>query len=283
MSTGRYPRELAPVSGSVGRRLDFPDFSLTETSYAAEVKLGRHYHAHPVLSFAVRGGTAVSFGRSASWCEQGSLLYLAPGDRHDNVYPEAAVRLHLEVKWRLWRQVGDGIGMRSGPIRHVLAAAAGRSLQSALSDADGLAEFTIATALMDIAGLLTAGRSAARDTAPWLVRLREFLEAHPLEKIEMAKLARVADRHPAHVSREFRRHFGKSLSQFVRERRLLRAAELMCCDGLPLAEVALQCGFYDQSHFTHAFRKLMGDSPAEYRSRRTVAQETMRPAAQCIK
>jgi AraC family transcriptional regulator len=111
------------------------------------------------------------------------------------------------------------------------------------------------------------------------MRVREFLEAHPLEKIEMATLARVAERHPVHVSREFRRHFGKSLSQFVRERRLLRAAELMSCDGLPLAEVALQCGFYDQSHFTHAFRRLMGDSPAEYRSRRSVAQGTMRRPA----
>lgn len=36
----------------------------------------------------------------------------------------------------------------------------------------------------------------------------------------------------------------------------------------PLSQVALSCGYYDQAHFTHAFRRFVGDTPAEYRKRK---------------
>nr|WP_240919758.1 helix-turn-helix transcriptional regulator [Oceanimonas sp. MB9] len=35
-----------------------------------------------------------------------------------------------------------------------------------------------------------------------------------------------------------------------------------------LAQVALSCGYYDQAHFTHAFRRFVGGTPAEYRKRK---------------
>ena len=239
---------------------------MKQTSYAAGARLRRHYHDAPVLSFAILGGTAVSCGGQPEWCEEGSLLYLAPGDPHENIYPAAAVRLHLEVSPRLWRQAAADVRIGSGPVRRALVQDAGRSMRSALRRSDDLAEFTIATGLMDLIGILTAvGGARDRTPAPWLLRLRDFLDAHCTQRLQVETLADVAGRHPVHLSREFRRHFGKSMSAFVRERRLWRAVELMKRGRWPLAEIALQCGFCDQSHFTHAFRKLMGMSPAKYR------------------
>jgi len=60
--------------------------------------------------------------------------------------------------------------------------------------------------------------------------------------------------------------FGKTISQFIRERRVLRAAELLRSVSTSVCDVATTCGFYDQSHFTHAFRRMMGCTPAQYRS-----------------
>jgi len=80
-------------------------------------------------------------------------------------------------------------------------------------------------------------------------------------------LVEVAGRHPAHISRAFRRYFGKSITQFVRERRLQRAAELLRNEEAPLAQIALECGFCDQSHFTNVFRHYAGITPSRIRLR----------------
>jgi AraC-like DNA-binding protein len=45
----------------------------------------------------------------------------------------------------------------------------------------------------------------------------------------------------------------------------MRAVELLKRD-LPLAEIAISCGFYDQSHFSRAFKRRFGLSPARFRS-----------------
>jgi AraC-like DNA-binding protein len=262
-----------------GRSLEFADFSLKETSYPAGARLARHYHAGPVLSFAIFGGTAISCGREPEWCEEGSLLYLAPGDPHENIYPDAAVRLHLEVSPRLWRQATRDLRADSGPVRRALVQRAARDIRSAFRRPDDLAEFTIATSLMDLIGILaTIGGVRDRAPAAWLLRLRDYLDARCTEPFQLANVVEVAGRHPVHLSREFRRHFGKSMSAFIRERRLLWAAELIKRDRMALAEVALQCGFCDQSHFTNAFRKLMGISPAQYRARFTAPARCALPS-----
>lgn len=49
----------------------------------------------------------------------------------------------------------------------------------------------------------------------------------------------------------------------------IKNARLLLCEPtVPLSDVALTCGFYDQSHFTHAFRRFVAETPAHYRQRK---------------
>lgn len=49
----------------------------------------------------------------------------------------------------------------------------------------------------------------------------------------------------------------------------IKNARLLLCEPtVPLSDVALTCGFYDQSHFTHAFRRFAAETPAHYRQRK---------------
>jgi AraC family transcriptional regulator len=50
--------------------------------------------------------------------------------------------------------------------------------------------------------------------------------------------------------------------------RLIRAARLIAAGTLPLAAIALESGYYDQSHFTRAFARFMSASPSQYRRAR---------------
>ena len=263
------------ISGAQGNRREFRGFALSRSSYPAGTFLSRHYHEHTVLSFALRGGTAVSLARSTEWCDEGCVLFLVSGDAHANAYPQPAARLHVEVTLEFWtRAAGERASCpASGAVRHPIALELQQAMSAAFLSADDLTGLALSLSLTDMIGVLCRSRrqtelfSGSANRESWLLRLRDFLDANCAEPIELSRLVQVTGRHPAHVSRAFRYQFGKSITQFVRERRVLRAANLLRHDQAPLAQIALQCGFCDQSHFTNVFRRYLGVTPSRLRSK----------------
>jgi AraC family transcriptional regulator len=63
-------------------------------------------------------------------------------------------------------------------------------------------------------------------------------------------LSRQVGRHPVQTSRQFHQHFDCTLSEYMRRIRIARAQSLLCCSELEVSDIALACGFCDQSHFT---------------------------------
>jgi AraC family transcriptional regulator len=74
--------------------------------------------------------------------------------------------------------------------------------------------------------------------------------------------------HPATLARAYRRRFGCSIGERVRALRVEHAARRLLETTEPLSTIAVGTGFYDQSHFTNAFRRQLGVTPAAYRSGR---------------
>jgi AraC family transcriptional regulator len=102
--------------------------------------------------------------------------------------------------------------------------------------------------------------------APWQMRMvREHILAHlaaPLSVRDLAAVARLSHRH---FARAFKASFGMAPHAFVMRRRVERAKAMILDSGLPLSEVALACGFSDQSHLTRLFSRVAGVTPAAWR------------------
>ena len=82
----------------------------------------------------------------------------------------------------------------------------------------------------------------------------------------MGDLAASAGVHPDHLARAFRLRFGVPLGTYVRRLRLDWAAGQLSGGGdVAIVHIALNAGFADQSHFTRAFKRHTGLTPAEYR------------------
>lgn len=85
-----------------------------------------------------------------------------------------------------------------------------------------------------------------------------------------ASVGRVAERSGAsraHLTRVFRHHLGLSPKQYAGLHRFQRALRGLASGTENLAEFALACGYHDQAHMTHDFRKLGGITPGRYRPR----------------
>ena len=93
-----------------------------------------------------------------------------------------------------------------------------------------------------------------------LARLRDYVEAHLAEPIEVAMLARMAGRSPFHFTRVFTRSVGVTPHRYIVHLRLQRAIELVRGGGSSLAEIAVRTGFADQSHLSRWVRRVHGVS-----------------------
>jgi len=100
---------------------------------------------------------------------------------------------------------------------------------------------------------------------PKLKRVIDFIEANLQDSIGLEDLARAAGLSANHFLRVFKLATGETPYHFLRARRLERARQLLADNAMPLAELALECGFANQAHFTAAFSREVGISPGRYR------------------
>ena len=92
-----------------------------------------------------------------------------------------------------------------------------------------------------------------------------YIEAHLDRNFGLSDLAAACGLTPYHFARSFKQASGFSPHQYILERRLLRARELLQATTAPIAEIAYTAGFSSQSHMTDAFRRLLGTTPGRYR------------------
>jgi AraC family transcriptional regulator len=93
----------------------------------------------------------------------------------------------------------------------------------------------------------------------------EFIDANLDKPLSINALAAVAEVGPSYFPRLFRQAMGSTPHQFVLHQRVKRAMKLLANRKLSIAEISLSVGFANQSHFTTAFRKVSGTTPASYR------------------
>ncbi|MDQ3799893.1 MAG: AraC family transcriptional regulator [Acidobacteriota bacterium] len=99
-----------------------------------------------------------------------------------------------------------------------------------------------------------------------LRRVTEFIDANLEEDLTLAEIAAVADLSQFHFARAFRKTTGMTPQQYVMQRRIERAKQLLLAkDDLPLVEISLRSGFKNQSHFTTLFRKFTRLTPKIWR------------------
>jgi AraC family transcriptional regulator len=96
-------------------------------------------------------------------------------------------------------------------------------------------------------------------------RVATYIEEHigtPFKASDLAALAQLSN---AHFSRAFKASFGATPAVYIMRQRIRFAQGLIVTTDYPLSRVALECGMCDQSHLCRAFRRIVGNTPTQWR------------------
>jgi AraC-like DNA-binding protein/mannose-6-phosphate isomerase-like protein (cupin superfamily) len=97
-----------------------------------------------------------------------------------------------------------------------------------------------------------------------LTKVMQFLNTNYQRKIELDKVAGIANLHPAAFCRFFKEKTGKSLSEFVNDLRIGYACRLIIDGKLSVSQISFESGFNNLSNFNRTFKKHTGFTPTNY-------------------
>ena len=99
-------------------------------------------------------------------------------------------------------------------------------------------------------------------------RMIDYIEAHLGEEVSITDLAKEVGLSPDHFSRCFAVSFGQPPHRYVQQRRIEVALRMLTSSSRSIAEISVELGFSDQSHFTRVYRQQTGMTPSQTRSSR---------------
>jgi AraC family transcriptional regulator len=260
--------------GEVLQRRSLGGFVLVETRYAPGQKLSVHSHEHACFCFVLQGGFIETYGKRERSCQASSLIYRPSDESHLNQFQSAGGRcfnIAIEPRWlERVRQISASpeipIHFRGG-----LLALLAMRLYREFRQMDEFSTLVIEGLALEMFGATSRHyraleRSEPRSTAPsWVLQARELIQARFSESLTLTGVAACVGVHPVHLARVFRRHYRRTLGEYVRQVRIEFASRELSGSDAPLAEVAAASGFSDQSHFSRTFKRLTGQTPAEFR------------------
>ena len=237
--------------------LDAGDFKVSEVTFPPSSSLP--WHAHPLGCIAVvlNGAVDKRFARFEAGASTGTLITMPPSERHRDRFGRAGAAIVVVESPDLNGQVSCTPDAE--------AAFVAMRIRRELAHPDSFTPLAVEGLALELTAIAGRSRSPRRGEK-WVERARNLVRERYRECFTPAEIAAEIGVHQAHLARVFRARYGESLGEFVRRLRLQWAARELAAADVPLAALAVEAGFCDQSHFTRAFRRQYGVTPARFRA-----------------
>jgi AraC family transcriptional regulator len=255
--------------GNYSRRREARGFSFAElipTVPAEQVRTHTHEDAHFVL---LLGGDYISSAIGANAAAPAVLIYNPPGTTHRDRFRDLNGRFFtISISAESLRHAAEYVPLLESATAigrgHTVSLA--RRLVRECRHWTGGSPLVAEGISLELLSEMGRAREPRHHRPPrWLESAKELLDRPGAEGIHISEVAASVHVHPVHLIRTFREFFQATPGEYLRRRRLDRAARLLAQGGLPLAQVAVESGFADQSHFSKAFKRQFALPPGEFR------------------
>jgi AraC-like DNA-binding protein len=257
--------------GTTERRYDLGGLMFAETVYPSGLVIPPHEHANAFFCLLLEGCCTQSCGRRTWTARPWTLTVFPAGLAHANCWHDSGGRvLHVEFAhpW-LERLRGRTVVLdrptdyEGGPPVWLA-----RRLVEECRRPDDVSPLAAEGLVLELLAECSRSRVEAPDAHPprWLDRARELLRDRFAEALTLGEVAASAGVSADHLARSFRRFQGCTVGEYVRRLRVEFACRRLATTELPLAQVALEAGFADQSHLTKTFKRYTGVTPKAFRA-----------------
>lgn len=244
---------------------------LVDSLHSAGLRVPRHHHDHAYLALIRGGSFTETYGRRRRVAVPGTLLVNPPGEAHSehmDGHPVSSLNIELSSEWlRDLFELGSPLD-RSTDLHGEHVSSLGRRLMREATRHDPDSALAIESVTWELLNAALGRRPFAPEAAKprWLRDIADLVDGALARPPALQDLAREAGVHPVHFAVVFRRHYGCSLGEYSRRRRLDAARMRLAEPDAPLSRIAFDLGFADQSHFTRVFKRYTGMSPQKYRT-----------------
>lgn len=257
LNQGRYQREVVKLP-RIGSCL----YLTTHHETAATDLL--HYHETAHLSFVLNGGVIDKRKSSEDERISGELMFFRAGEPHQSIYrgfPVRNINIELNSGFFLENQIDE----RSLSDSFVKTPNAKFSMLKIYKELSANDEFSDSSIELLLLNLINYTDFQEKIRPVWLNKIVELLHDNWNQEISITDLANVTKVHPKTISKHFPRYFNCTLGEYRRNLKVEKALSLIKSSKLSLTEIAYECGFYDQSHFTGIFKQLTGLRPKQFK------------------
>ena len=261
------------------------DFSATHTMTASGLR--PHFHSGYVIGYLFSGRYRCRLGQAQNMeYRPGEITLLHPGEVHQDYSSEQERDyLTLNIQDHLFlgglddygscdRRLPDFFPPKIQADRQI--GRTFKALRRALDGRDPERDYLIRGLVVRVALYLshhfasTANAESeaisSKDISRWEIRRAiEILKDSYTEQFDLDGFSKVVGLSKYYLEKVFKKSTGMSPYQYVIQLRVERAKQLLASSSKSIIEIAMELGFFDQSHFTNAFRHFTGTSPLAYR------------------
>lgn len=264
-----------------------------------------HAHAHDflVLAYFERGGGSLRIDRREWSLAAGDAFLIAPGEVVGSgregghraaeawavFFPPDILRAGDFMSWRAHPLLFAFVGVAAGGVQRLRVPPADRTawserfaaLERELSQRrDGYEEAVVAHLTLLLVGVSRLCADVAGDLRladePLLAAVFERIDAGAAS---LAEVARAVGLTPGHLTTVVRRRTGRTVQQWIAERRMVEARRLLAGTDLTVAAIAEETGFRDPSYFVRTFRRAHATTPLRWRRAATSSRRGSSAAA----
>jgi AraC family transcriptional regulator len=246
-------------------------FLLTERVHPANWTLPKHEHQSMIIGVVYQGLYKETICEHSRECGPHSIQLLPAGETHTYEFGRARVRcLTIDIKPQMLETIRQFSRLPDYPMHissGILSLLVTR-LYGEFRLRDNTSILTVEGLVLETLGNAThlSDRGSPTMRPRWLHQAKDFIHENSLKGVSLISVAAAVGVTPAYLARAFRKFFRCSVGEYVRRLRLEYAARELANTNKPLAEIAVDSGFYDQSHMTHAFKLNLRMTPAEWRA-----------------
>jgi AraC family transcriptional regulator len=257
--------------GQLVRRDEVAGFILTETVYRAGAQIPSHAHANAYFCVVLQGAYTEAYNGRSRECRATTLAFHPPEEVHSERFRDEPVRsFNVEIPPVCMARIAHHCNLldHSPDFNGGTMGGLGIKLYREFIYPDSVSPLAIEGLVLEILAQSARKQPVREERRParWLECARDLLQSRFAETLTVSEVARQVSVHPVHLAREFRKHYGCTMGDFVRRLRVDFACGELVKGDRTLAELSLSLGFFDQSHFCRTFKALTGVTPGEYRA-----------------